>query len=338
MGTSAFTVDRYLPPPWLRGGHRQSVLSSLPPRRGRVLARSAELRAAAAAEVLDCGEGVSLLAHRSRVCAADPAGADPPLLVLLHGWEGSADSLYVLSLGSAAFRAGWDVLRLNFRDHGPSHHLNRGIFHSCRLDEVVGALLAVRSLSGTRRIALAGFSLGGNFALRIGADPRVGAVGLSRIMAVCPVLDPAVTLRCLEDGPAIYRHYFLKKWRRSLRAKQQAWPGDYDFSDLLGARSLTAMTAAMVEAYTDFVSMEAYLAGYALTGARLAGLQVESLLVTSSDDPLIPDAQLPEVSPSGALEVCLTRFGGHCGFLEDLSGPSWLDGVALNWLLAPPAA
>ncbi|MFZ9059666.1 MAG: YheT family hydrolase [Steroidobacteraceae bacterium] len=335
---SASTLDRFMPPSWLRGGHRQSVLSSLPPRRGRVLARSADLRAAAAAEVIDCGEGVSLLAQRSRVPAADPSAADPPLLVLLHGWEGSADSLYVLSLGAAAFRAGWDVLRLNFRDHGPSHHLNRGIFHSCRLDEVVGALLAVREASGTRRMALAGFSLGGNFALRGGAHPRAREVGLSRILAVCPVLDPAVTLRCLEEGPAIYRHYFLRKWRRSLRAKQQAWPGDYDFRDLLGARSLTAMTATMVEAYTDFASLEAYLAGYALTGARLAGLQVESLLLTSSDDPLIPDAQLPAVSRTDGLEICLTRFGGHCGFLKDLSGPSWLDGVALNWLLAPPPA
>ncbi len=339
MVSSALNSHRFSPPAWLRGGHLQSTLSSLPPRRGRVLARSASLRAAAVSEVIDCGDGVRLLAHRSRIGPADCSeDADRPLLVLLHGWEGSADSLYVLSLGSAAFSVGWDVLRLNFRDHGPSHHLNQGIFHSCRLDEVMGALLAVRASSATRRMALAGFSLGGNFALRIGAHPHAGAVGLSRILAVCPVLDPAVTLRRLEEGPGIYRHYFLRKWRRSLRAKQQAWPGDYDFRALLAGRSLTEMTATMVETYTDFGSLQSYLAGYALTGARLADLRVESLLLTASDDPIIPDAELAELSDSAALEVCLTRFGGHCGFLENLSGPSWLDGAALGWLLAPPTS
>ena len=335
---SALNVDRFMPPSWLKGGHLQSMLSSLPPRRGRVLARSACLRSVAVPNLIDCGDGVSLLAQHARVIdPVRPEAAPPPLLVLLHGWEGSADSLYVLSLGSAAFRAGWDVLRLNFRDHGPSHHLNRGIFHSCRLDEVVGALLALRNGAATRRMVLAGFSLGGNFALRIGAHPRAAEIGLARIMAVCPVLDPAVTLRRLEQGPAIYRHYFLHKWRRSLRAKQQAWPEDYDFRELLAARSLTTMTAAMVEAYTDFGSLDAYFAGYALTGARLDTLGVESLLLTSGDDPLIPPAQLDELSDTAALAVCLTRFGGHCGYLEDLAGPSWVDGVALGWLLAPPA-
>ena len=71
-----------------------------------------------------------------------------------------------------------------------------------------------------------------------------------------------------------------------------------------------------------------------MTGERLARLQVESLLLTASDDPLIPDAQLVELAQSAALEVCVTPFGGHCGFLEDLSGPSWLDKAALDWLLA----
>ena len=57
------------------------------------------------------------------------------LAVLLHGWEGSAASLYILSLAQRLFDHGYEVLRLNLRDHGDTYHLNRELFHSCRLPE-----------------------------------------------------------------------------------------------------------------------------------------------------------------------------------------------------------
>ena len=102
--------------------------------------------------------------------------------MILHGWEGSAESCYVISLGAELLASGFDVLRLNLRDHGDSHHLNREIFHSCRLAEVVGATRAVAQRFPQARIFLAGFSLGGNFVLRVSAD--AGAPGaLERVIA-----------------------------------------------------------------------------------------------------------------------------------------------------------
>jgi predicted alpha/beta-fold hydrolase len=81
----------------------------------------------------------------------------------------------VLSLGAALFERGCDIFRLNFRDHGASHHLNRELFHSCRLSEVVGAVQSVQRLFDADELCLAGFSLGGNFSLRVAAHaPRVG--------------------------------------------------------------------------------------------------------------------------------------------------------------------
>ena len=69
-----------------------------------------------------------------------------------------------------------------------------------------------------------------------------------------------------STGPAIYRKYFLFKWRRSLRQKQVAWPGHYDFGELLGDPSLTTMTERMVLRYTDYPDLATYLRGYAITG------------------------------------------------------------------------
>lgn len=312
------------PPAWLDNRHLQSTLASLPLRRPGVARRTRQLAEASRPLLLDCGDGVRLLALH----AAQSALGRPPahaMVMLLHGWEGSADSLYLRTLGQAALAAGFDVLRLNLRDHGDSHHLNQGLFHSRRIEEVVGAVAAIQRLEPTRELSLAGFSLGANFALRVGA--RAGAAGLSlrRIVAVCPVLDPAVTLDALEKGPAIYRGYFMFKWRRSLRRKQAAWPGVYDFRSLANERSLTAMTERMVLEYTEYPDLATYLGGYAITGEALATLETDSRIILSLDDPMIPARDLVRLRRVPALAITTTRYGGHCGFVDRLRGPSWID-------------
>jgi predicted alpha/beta-fold hydrolase len=156
-------------PGWLfRNRHLQTMLGNLPPVPWLIRRRAAPLRAAATELLLDCGDGVRL---QSFVSVARASGtALRPMAVLLHGWEGSTESGYVMSLGALLFSRGFDVLRLNLRDHGSTHHLNRGIFHSCRLPEVVGAARAIAARFPEAPLFLAGFSLGGNFMLRVAAD------------------------------------------------------------------------------------------------------------------------------------------------------------------------
>jgi predicted alpha/beta-fold hydrolase len=315
-------MSGFRPPGWLSNRHLQSILPSLPFRRGAVERRAAGVIAASRDLVLDCGEDVRLLGR-----LAVPAGAvpSPRLAVLLHGWEGSADSLYVLSLAQLLFDRGYAVLRLNLRDHGGTHALNRDLFHSCRLPEVVGAVARAQALFPDHRLFLAGFSLGGNFCLRVGAKARAAGIRLARIVAVCPVLDPAVTLEALETGPAIYHRYFMHKWRRSLALKQAAWPDHYDFGDLVRDPSLRSMTARMVERYTDYPDLATYLRGYAITDGVLESLDAPARLVTSADDPMIHARELARLARPPSLEITVTERGGHCGFMDALSGPSWID-------------
>ena len=311
------------PPRWLGNRHLQSVLPSLPARRWSVERRARRLIAASRELIVDCGEGVRLLALHATRQALDQAPARR-LVVLHHGWEGSADSLYLLSLGQAMLDAGFDVIRLNLRDHGPTHHLNLELFHSCRIAEVVGAIARIQRLNPHQEVSLAGFSLGGNFALRIGARAAAAGLRLRRIVAVCPVLDPAVTLDALEHGPAIYREYFMLKWRRSLAKKQAAWPTHYDFRELMGERSLTGMTARMVKDYAGYPDLATYLAGYAITGEALATLDTESRIITSLDDPMILPGDLARLKRVDTLRITATRRGGHCGFVDGF-GATWID-------------
>ena len=314
-----YVEDDFRPPRWLRNRHLQSMLASTAWRRGRILRGAAALLASQRELLLDCGAGVRL-----QCFVSSPAPGGGPV-VLLHGWEGSADSLYVLSLAQLLFAQRFAVVRLNLRDHGDTHHLNRELFHSCRLPEVIGAVRALQPhLEGTA-LRLVGFSLGGNFMLRVAAQAREAGLDLAHVIAVSPVLDPAQTLTALERGLPGYERYFVRKWLRSLRRKQAAWPESYDFRRLARLRGLRSMTAELVRSYSEFATLEDYLNGYALTGARLARLEVPALILTSRDDPIIPAAGLARLARPAALSIIVTRYGGHCGFFQQLTGPTWLE-------------
>ncbi len=319
--------DGFQPPLWLRSRHLQSMLASVSVRRGAIVRRAAPLLAAQRELLLECGEGVRLQCWRS----TGAPGGDP--VVVLHGWEGSAESLYVLSLSQQLYERGFDVFRLNLRDHGETHHLNPGLFHSCRLAEVCGALRALRRLTG-RPIRLVGFSLGGNFLLRAAAESRAADLDLRSVIAVSPVLDPQATLRALETGFHAYALYFARKWWRSLLKKETTWPAEYNLSDLRGLYDLRRLTAELIQRYTDFPSLDAYLSGYALVGARLASLEVPALIITALDDPIIPAQDLVRLAHPPRLRITVTRRGGHCGFLDRVTGPTWAERRILAELTA----
>jgi predicted alpha/beta-fold hydrolase len=322
--------DEFVPPLWLRNRHVQSIHASLPLRRLRVARAARGLVAASKPLILDCGDGVRLLALQA---SRSGGGTNRnQLAVLLHGWEGSASSLYVLSLGRALFERGFDVVRLNLRDHGGSHDLNPDLFHSCRIGEVVGAVRRLHELYPRHRLSLVGFSLGGNFALRVAVRARRAQIELARAIAVCPVLDPGHTLAALEQGLSLYRHYFIQNWRRSLELKHAAWPGRYRFDDMLRMTSLTEMTAALVHRYTEFRDLQEYLHGYAIVDGALNGLEVSSRLIAALDDPIIPAADLDRLPRLPALRLTRTRLGGHCGYYD--GGTGWLERTICDELQA----
>jgi len=277
--------------------------------------RASLLRAAAQSLLIDCGEGVRLQGWHS----AQPRSPPRAMAVLLHGWEGSADSSCVLSLGAALYASGYAVLRLNLRDHGGSQHLNRGIFHCGRLAELLGALQEVARRFADTPLYLAGFSIGGNFLLRAAAVPAGLPASARAVAAISPVLDPAATLLALERGAPMYRRAFVRRWSRSLRVKQRAWPQTHDFSELLHLKDLRAMTAALVRTHTPFEDLAAYLADYDITGARLVQLTVPCSVLLAEDDPLVPAADLARLCVSERLHIWRSRFGGHCGFVGDWS-------------------
>jgi predicted alpha/beta-fold hydrolase len=282
---------------------------------------AAALCASSEDHIVDCGDGVRLLVHHT----PPAANACDRVAVLIHGWEGSGMSTYILSVATRLWNAGYRVIRLNLRDHGHSHHLNEELFHSCRLAEATGAVKWVQESFPNEALVLGGYSLGGNFSLRIGAEALNSGLRIERIVAVCPVLNPKETLTSLDAGFPVYRAYYIRKWKRSLSRKKAAFPDLYDFSDIQGYTSLTKMTDYFVRHYTDYQDLDTYLNGYALTGERLANLAVSSRLLLVEDDPIIPARTLEDVAKSGSLKIERSPYGGHCGFISGYRLQSWLD-------------
>lgn len=311
----------FRPPRALRNPHLQSVLASTGPRRW-LARRGGALEANACEHLLDCGDGVRLQGFRTEQTALTQARG---LVVLLHGWEGSARSTYVLRTGERLLAEGFDVFRLNFRDHGDTHHLNRGLFHSCRIEEVVGAVAMIARRFPAPPLALAGYSLGGNFALRVALRAPAAGIPLRHALAICPVVSPRAGLYALEGGPRFYERYFLHKWRASLRRKQALFPDLELFTATELAGNLRELTRSMVLRHTEFGSLESYLDGYSIGGTTLAALRVPASILTAADDPVIPVADFRALDLPPQVELDIAPHGGHCGFLCDFALRSFAE-------------
>lgn len=326
------SAAEFLPPRLIRGPHLQSLLGSSSLRALALGRRRRRLEDSARALIVEAGDGVRLSGFLNLPGAQAPSG----LAVLLHGWEGSARSLYLVDAASALLSAGWAVFRLEFRDHGDSHHLNPELFHSCRLAEVVGAFRWIASNYPWRPLVAVGFSLGGNFALRVALRAPEAGIPLASVQAICPVIDPAHGLAAIERAPWFYERYFLAKWRASLKRKRERFPELYRFSDRTLRKGLRELTAWLVREYTDFPSLDAYLEGYSVAGSRLLDLEVPTQIITSADDPIIPVEDFLALRLGKHTRLRILPHGGHCAFLADYALRSFAPRAIVEALDALP--
>lgn len=311
----------YNPPFLLRNKHLQSIVPSLKIRKPYIRKTVAPLLECAREVIIDCDDGVRLQGFHS-----PQNGSNRNLAILIHGWEGSNDSTYILTAAGTLFKNGYNIFRLNMRDHGTSHHLNKKLFNSCRLDEVVNAVKQIqKNYSHGNKTFLCGFSLGGNFALRVAAKAEEENIPLNHVIAVCPVLKPYSTMKAIDNGFFIYEKYFIRKWKKSLQIKQKLFPDDFQFKDKKIYKTLSTMTEYFVDKHTKYPDIDTYLEGYAITGDRLKNLKVPAHLIVSQDDPVIPFSDIDHIAKSKNIEIIDVKYGGHCGFIKNFRLKSWAD-------------
>jgi predicted alpha/beta-fold hydrolase len=302
------TENSFKPPWYLCNGHVQTILASSP---FRAWGKN-PMRTAARQVILTTRDKIRLLGLYSPQGVERAAGE----VILLHGWEGSADSTYILRTGNTLYRRGYDIFRLNFRDHGDSHHLNQGIFYAVLLEEVFQAVRQVCLQADGKPVFLVGFSLGGNFALRIARRmQREPIENLLHVAAVSPVLDPAKSTLRVDQYPLI-RIYFLKKWRQSLKKKQRLFPDVYEFGPVMQLKTIQAVTDLLLEKYSDFNSAAQYFREYSLLKDAVKDLAVDTTIITAKDDPIIPVEDFYQLELNQRTHLSIHDFGGHNGFID----------------------
>lgn len=247
------------------------------------------------------------------------------LVLVLHGWEGCSHSVYNLITTDTLNRAGFDVFRLNVRDHGPGLHLdpyalNRGFFMGTLFDEIAIATGRIAEMALDHPFYIVGASMGGNLALRLAIHhARQPLHNLAKVITFNPAINPKACALAMDSRP-LYRRYFRTKWLRSLRAKQQRFPQLYDFTTLERTPSILKMTEWVLEHYGshfgDFNSSDDYFLAYSILGDAFQRLTVPTTIVTAADDQVVPVADFLALTPHPLLNLQIHASGGHVGYVD----------------------
>jgi hypothetical protein len=310
--------DRFIPQSFARNPHIQTIFASL---KLRAMGKHT-LFSAATEMTIEAGNGARLLGYYSRHLNNPSIG----LITLIHGWEGSSDSTYVISTGYYFYKKGYDIFRLNLRDHGPSHHLNEGLFHGVLLEETFNAVSRVAEFSKDKPYYLIGFSLGGNFAMRVARKYSDTSIpNLKHVFSISPALDPYKSTLAIDRSPALYRYYFLSKWKQSLKKKQSAFPKIYDFNEALKLDTVLGITEAIMCYYPDFPTYRDYFNHYTLRADMFSHLQIPLTLIASTDDPILPKEDILTLKENHYLHLSIQQYGGHCGFLRPFPHGCWYE-------------
>jgi len=327
-------VAKYIPPLVYRNGHSNTIAAASFFRKAYAQRVSHSFRKQSVSHILSLADDVQLQGLLTTHKDSSQIFGQNPLVLILHGWLGCAESLYLLPIASKLHELGFNIFRLNFRDHGNTQHLNKELFHSCRLDEVLDATKTIQQQTPHSNFYIVGFSLGGNFALRIGAEAKSKNLTIDKIISVCPVMNATNTLDETKSMLNIYTEYYLQRWKNMLKIKHSLYPENYDLTTINQQSSLTDMTEHLLLKYTEFDSVKNYLEGYSITGDRLKSLSVKSDVYIAEDDPVIPSNDWENLHASEYLKIHHTRFGGHCGYLNGMFNTNWIDEQIIKSLQA----
>lgn len=247
------------------------------------------------------------------------------LFILLHGWEGSSQSTYIQLLANTLFeKKKASIFRLNFRDHGDTHHFNEDLFHSCRLLEIVEAINQIIELYPHKNVYLCGFSLGANFSLRVAAKAYSQGIKLTKVFAISPPINPKNSMLAIEKS-SLYSKYFMKKWQRSLAKKQLAHPANFEDYKYKQVKSLDKLTQMLIIKHSEYASTDEYFDAYRITEEIINEIKIPCHVLTSWDDPVIPFEDFMVLEKKQNIKLVTTKHGGHCGFINSWKMTSWVE-------------
>jgi len=257
-------------------------------------------------------------------------------LVLVHGLEGSSDSRYIQGLTVRAWAAGCNVVRMNMRNCNGSDALTPTLYHSALSGDVGAVVEHYTKRFGLERVALVGYSMGGNLVMKLtgewGVRPQLCAVA-----TVCPAIDLAAGSDALhEPSNRVYEWHFLRRLMRRYRLKAALFPDIYKTRGLGPIRSLRQFDDKIVARYCGFRDADDYY--YRAAGARVVDrIATPTLVLLSLDDPFVrlTAETRAKILANPHIQLVETAHGGHCAYLGAHAGDDihWAESTVIRYLL-----
>lgn len=306
----AFEPSEYRPR--FAGGHTQTLYAWA---RSRTFPRLPQPEE----RYFDVAPDARVLAH----CHWHPRRQEHPTLLLLHGLEGSSLAHYIRGMSDKAWAAGWNVVRLNQRNCGSTERLSRGLYHSGLTHDPLFVLRELIAREGMQAVAVAGYSLGGNLALKLAGELGDGAPPeLRAVCAVSPTMDLARCVDALERPRNFpYQWNFVRNLKNRMRRKAAAFPSDYSLDALRRIRTVRAFDDAYTAPHHGFSGAADYY--HKASALRVVDqIRVPALILAAEDDPFVPSEPFRDATVTGNpyITVVITRCGGHCAYLERAEG------------------
>ncbi len=242
-----------------------------------------------------------------------------PTLVLLHGLEGSSESGYMLGAADKAFRAGFNVLRVNQRNCGGTANLTPSLYNSGLSGDMRAVVNELIDRDGLQEIFTAGSSMGGNIMLKMAGEFGDAAPAqLKGVIGICPAIDLSA---CADDlakfRNLIYSRHFVSSLKQSMKLKAAMYPGMYSLEGLNRVRTVRQFDDVITARYCGFRDAEDYY--YRASALRvIAAIRVPTLIMTAQDDPFVPFATFQNGTFAANPNVTLIapKHGGHCAFIS----------------------
>jgi uncharacterized protein len=304
-------MNDYVPKRGLRNGHLMTVYCWGKPRAFPTLPPPAE-------RYFDTDRATRVLAH----CHWHPNPAARPVLIALHGLEGSSTAHYMRGIAAKAYNRGFNVVLLNQRNCGGTEALSAGLYHSGLTADAAHVITELQH-DGIDRVVVAGYSLGGNLALKLAGDyGSAPPPSLKGVCAVSPVIELAECVRALERRENfVYQWNFVRGLKARMRRKAAAHPGRFPLERLSQVRTVRQFDEYFTAPHFAFEGADDYY--FRASAMRVIDrIRVPALVVTSEDDPFVP-AEIfrdPRLRGNPHINLIVTKHGGHCGFVANRNG------------------
>jgi uncharacterized protein len=320
-------IREFEPHAWLRNGHAQTIVSAFLRRKFTMPVGEERLFR------VDAWTQLKGICHWQ-------AGKrkDVPVIVIVHGLEGSCDSSYEKGIADKAWARGFHAVRMNQRNCGGTEQLTPTLYNSGLSGDYL-AVLEELIEEGFQKIFFAGYSMGGNLVAKMAGELGERAPKeLRGVAVVCPALDLSRCADALEERENyLYQRHFVNGLMERYRRKCALYPGRYSSNGFGKVRTVREFDDVITAPCFGFKDAEEY---YESAGAKkvIGKVAVPLLMMTAQDDPFVPYVSFlaAKVEENPSVRFVATEHGGHCGFVSRFEGAErfWAEERVVEWAAA----